>query len=118
MTEATTEELPLERELSRVFAALSDSTRRAIVRRLVEGEATMSELAAPFAMSLPGVSKHVSVLESAGLVTRWKSGRVRRCRIKPGALTMASDWITEQTTFWTETLDSFAQFMESEEPRS
>ena len=105
-----------EEQLDRLFGALSDSTRRSILTRLTAGEATMSELAAPFNMSLPGVSKHVAVLESAGLVLRWRSGRARRCRLEAGAMEIATEWLTSRAKFWAETLDSFAAFVENETP--
>lgn len=101
--------------LNRLFSALADPTRRSILTRLTTGEATMSELAEPFEMSLPGVSKHVSVLEDAGLVRRWRTGRVRRCRLEPEALEVGTAWIAERTRFWNETLDRFAAFVENDE---
>ena len=76
----------------------------------------MSELAAPFSMSLPGVSKHVTVLESAGLVCRWRSGRARRCRLEPDVMDVAAEWLTSRTKYWSETLDSFAAFVDNETP--
>jgi DNA-binding transcriptional ArsR family regulator len=82
-------------QLDRVFRALADRTRRAILRRLSTGSATVTELAAPFGMSLPGVSKHLTVLEQAGLVVRTVEGRVRRCSLQPGPLRDASSWLVE-----------------------
>lgn len=115
MATATPQAEPLDDDqLDRVFAALSDRTRRSILTQLTSGEATMSELASPFDMSLPGVSKHVAVLEAAGLVHRWRSGRVRRCRLEPEAIELASEWLTERQRFWSDTLDSFAAFVEQE----
>src|SRR5215218_4171335 len=79
--------------LSRTFAALADPTRRAILARLVDGEATVNELAAPFAMSLPNVSKHLKVLQGAGLVVQGREGQFRPCRFDPMGLVDVSDWI-------------------------
>ena len=76
----------------------------------------MSEIAEQFEMSMPGVSKHVGVLESAGLVHRWKAGRSRRCRLRVEPMKSAEAWLTDQTRFWTDTLDALAEFVETEEP--
>lgn len=103
--------------LDRVFRALGDPTRRAIVSQLSRGEATMSEIADQFDMSLPGVSKHVGVLEDAGLVHRWRSGRSRRCRLEVERLKTANAWIEVQTRFWNQTLESLAEFLENEPPQ-
>jgi DNA-binding transcriptional ArsR family regulator len=103
--------------LDRVFRALGDPTRRAIVSQLAQGEATMSQIADQFDMSLPGVSKHVGVLEDAGLVHRWRSGRSRRCRLEVERLMAANSWIDAQTTFWTDTLEALAEFVENEPPQ-
>lgn len=100
--------------LNVVFSALSDPTRRAIVDQLTSGEATMSQIASQFDMSLPGVSKHVSVLEDAGIVHRWRSGRVRRCRLDVERMSLANKWLAERTTYWTDTLDNLANFVEEE----
>ena len=102
-----------EQVLDRVFKALSDPTRRSIVIQLSHGEATMSEIAGRFDMSLPGVSKHVSVLEDAGLVHRWRSGRSRRCRLQVERMETANAWLASQTEFWTDTLDALSQFVEN-----
>ena len=79
--------------LDRVFAALADPTRRAMLARLADGEATVNELAAPFALSQPAVSKHLKVLEAAGLVTRGRNAQTRPARLAPGALAEAARWI-------------------------
>jgi DNA-binding transcriptional ArsR family regulator len=102
-----------EAALDRVFRALGDPTRRAIVAQLSHGEATMSQIAGQFDMSLPGVSKHVSVLEDAGLVHRWRSGRARRCRLDVERMQSAYRWIETQTSFWNESLDALADFLET-----
>lgn len=83
----------MDDELSLIFSALGHPARRAIVARLREGEATVNELAGPFAMTLPAVSKHLAVLERAGLVTRSRVGQTRPCRLSPAALTLAADWL-------------------------
>lgn len=98
--------------LDAVFSALADPTRRAILDRLAQGEATVGELAEPFAMSLPAVSKHLGVLEDAGLVTRERDGRVRRCRMESAPLQHASAWIEEYREFWEGRLDSLAAYLD------
>lgn len=100
--------------LDRVFRALGDPTRRAIVSQLAKGEATMTEIAAQFDMSLPGVSKHVKVLEDAGMVHRWRSGRARRCRLRVERMNAANAWLTAQTQFWTDSLAALADFVEDD----
>jgi DNA-binding transcriptional ArsR family regulator len=97
--------------LDLVFRALGDRTRRAILRRLSADTATVSELARPFGMSLPGVSKHITVLEQAGLVTRTVEGRVRRCTFQPDALRDANAWIAEYQQYWESTLESLADYL-------
>jgi DNA-binding transcriptional ArsR family regulator len=102
--------------LDGVFGALSDPTRRAIVARLAEGEVALSELAAPFAMSLPAVSKHVRVLVSAGLVAQEKRGRTRFCRLEREPLQAAGVWIASYADFWRGQLDSLAAHMHGPAP--
>src|SRR3954449_10757137 len=87
-------------QLNLVFQALSDPTRRAIVERLGRGPATVSELAQPFAMSLPAVVQHLHVLEASGLVASEKVGRVRTCRIEPVALSRAEQWFNQRRADW------------------
>lgn len=82
-----------------MFQALADPTRRALVERLTLGTASVSELAEPLAMSLPAVAQHLKVLESSGLITTRKVGRVRVCRVEPSALRVAENWIAERM-FW------------------
>jgi DNA-binding transcriptional ArsR family regulator len=94
----------LER-LDRVFHAIGDPTRRAMVERLVRGPASVSQLAEPLAMSLPAVVQHLGVLESAGAVTTQKVGRVRTCRLDPEVLRLAEAWLVEQRTDWERRLD-------------
>ena len=98
-------------ELDTVFAALADPTRRAVLLQLKEGEATVSELAEPFAMSLPAFSKHLKVLERAGLISRGKKAQWRPCRLQPEPLRAASDWIEEYRICWEERLDRLDNFL-------
>jgi len=92
-------------QLDRTFAALSDPTRRAILTRLAEGEATVNEVAAPFAISLPAISKHLKVLEHAGLITRGRDAQWRPCRLKAAPLEDAADWLERYRQFWEGSLD-------------
>jgi DNA-binding transcriptional ArsR family regulator len=105
------------RAVDEVFAALADPTRRAILERLRQGEASVSELAIPFHVSLSAVAKHVRVLERAGLLSHRKTGRVRRCRIRADRLKLASDWLDTYADFWTARLDALANHLESGEDR-
>jgi DNA-binding transcriptional ArsR family regulator len=98
--------------LSAVFGALADPTRRAILARLARGQSTVSELAEPFDMSLPAVSKHLNVLEHAGLLHRSRDGRLRRCRLDPQPMQDASDWIESHRTFWEAQFDRLERFLE------
>jgi DNA-binding transcriptional ArsR family regulator len=98
--------------LDSTFAALSDATRRGILARLATGQASVTELAEPYEMSLPAVSKHLRVLESAGLVTRRKDGRVQRCQLVAEPMKTAADWIEHYRRFWDAQLDSLAKFLE------
>ena len=105
--------------LDRTFQALSHPTRREILTRLArDGSASVSELAAPFDVSLMAVSKHVRVMEKAGLVVRRKDGRVHRMRLDPAPIQEASDWIEEHRRFWEAQLDRLARYLEApdEEP--
>jgi DNA-binding transcriptional ArsR family regulator len=115
MPVASTSDADAAHDLDRVFGALSDPTRRSIITRLAAGEATMSEIASQFDMSLPGVSKHVSVLEEAGIVHRWRTGRSRRCRLQVDRMEMANAWLEARTEFWNDTLDDLARFVEDGE---
>lgn len=99
-----------------VFSALGDPTRRAILARLAQGETSVSALAEPHAMSLPAVSKHLRVLENAGLVSREKAGRVVRCRLEHDPLKGAADWIAAYRRFWQDQLDALAGYLESVGP--
>ena len=101
-----------ESQLDSVFHALSDSTRRAILARLTNGEVQVTELAEPFDMSLPAISKHLGVLEKAGLLHRHKDGRIRRCQLTAGPLENAADWVNVYRQFWETQLDSLAKYLE------
>lgn len=98
-------------QLDLMFHALSDPTRRAIVERLSRGSASVSELARPLDMSLPAVVQHLQVLEAGGLVRSEKVGRVRTCRIEPGALRTAEQWIAERRTSWERRLDRLGEYL-------
>jgi DNA-binding transcriptional ArsR family regulator len=102
-------------QLDLVFQALSDPTRRAIVERLGRGPASVSQLAQPFAMTLPAVVQHLHVLEASGLVRSEKVGRVRTCRIDSQTLGTAEGWITERRTTWERRLDRLGEIL-AEQP--
>jgi DNA-binding transcriptional ArsR family regulator len=103
--------------LDSTFAALSDATRRGILARLARrGETSVSDLAAPYKMSLPAVSKHLRVLEHAGLVSRQKDGRVHRCRLRAEPMKDAAAWIEHYRQFWEAQLDSLARYLEGVAP--
>jgi DNA-binding transcriptional ArsR family regulator len=98
-------------QLDATFTALADPTRRAIVARLAEGDATVNELAAPFAMTLPAISKHLKVLERCGLISRSRRAQFRPCRLERAALDAAVDWIEENRRIWTERFDQLDQHL-------
>src|SRR5581483_10806350 len=105
--------------LDATFAALADPTRRAILARLARGETTVQDLAEPFAMSLPAISKHLKVLERAGLISRSREAQWRPCRIEPGALKDVDDWLDHYRRFYDESfdrLDSYLKTLQSKEP--
>jgi DNA-binding transcriptional ArsR family regulator len=105
--------------LDRTFAALSDPTRRALVMRLAEQpELSVSELAAPFSMSLPAVMKHLDVLSGAGLMARAKTGRVVACRLDAAPMRDAFEWLNRYEKFWSTRLDRLAAFLEEDESSS
>lgn len=91
--------------LSVIFGALADPTRRAILARLAEGEATVNELADPFAMTLPAISKHLKVLERAGLISRGREAQWRPCRLEADSLREASEWVDRYRQFWESSYD-------------
>jgi DNA-binding transcriptional ArsR family regulator len=98
--------------LSQTFAALADPTRRAILARLCSGEATVSELAEPFDMSLPAVSKHLKVLERAGLVARSREAQWRPCRLDAAPLKDAAGWLERYRQFWEQSLDRLQDYLD------
>lgn len=104
-----------DESLDRIFAALSDRKRRAILARLSEGEATVGELAEPFNVSRPAISKHLDVLERAGLVHRVPDGRVNRCRFDGAHLAPISAWLQSYRRFWEGRLDALVDYLETEE---
>jgi DNA-binding transcriptional ArsR family regulator len=99
-------------QLSTTFAALADPTRRAILARLAEGEATVNELAEPFPITLQAVSKHLKVLERAGLIARGRSAQLRPSRLQGDALKQASDWLADYRGFWDETFDRLGEHLQ------
>jgi DNA-binding transcriptional ArsR family regulator len=102
-------------ELTPIFHALSDSTRRRMLLELTSGERTVSQLAEPFAMSLAAASKHIKVLESAGLLQREVRGRAHLCRLDPGPLETAHEWLTFYERFWTARLDILDRLLREED---
>jgi DNA-binding transcriptional ArsR family regulator len=106
-------------QLSSTFAALADPTRRAILERLADGDATVGELAEPFAMSLPAISKHLSVLERAGLIAKDRDGQRRNCRITATPLKSATSWLEEYRRHWEANLDNLDAYLSRiQQPRS
>lgn len=99
--------------LSIAFAALADPTRRAILARLASGEASVTELAAPFDMSMPAVSKHLKVLERAGLIARGREAQWRPCRLEAGPLKNVADWVDHYRRFWEESFDRLDEYLRS-----
>jgi len=97
--------------LSTTFSALADPTRRAILARLISGEASVTELAEPFEMSLPAVSKHLKVLEHAGLITRGREAQWRPCRLEAGPLKDAADWLEHYRRFWERSFDRLEDYL-------
>jgi DNA-binding transcriptional ArsR family regulator len=95
-----------DKRLGAVFSALADPTRRAIVQRLATGEATVSELAQPFSMSIQAISKHIQVLQEAGLIARSRRAQQRPCRLRPGPMASASDWLEGYRQLWETSFDS------------
>jgi DNA-binding transcriptional ArsR family regulator len=97
--------------LSTTFAALSDPTRRAILTRLSAGERSVTELAEPFAISLPAISKHLKVLERAGLIARGRAAQWRPCRLEAGPLKEVADWVTRYRRFWEQSFDRLDDYL-------
>ena len=104
-------------ELSTVFHALGDGTRRRMLTELARGERTVSQLAEPFAMSLAAASKHIKVLENAGLIRREIRWRTHVCRLEPGPLARAHEWLGHYERFWTDRLDALERLLREEDDR-
>ena len=104
-------------DLDAVFSALSDQTRRVILDRLSRGEASVTELAEPFKISLPAVSKHLSLLERSGLITREKKGRIHNMQLAPKRLVTALEWMEHYRPLWETQLDSLGSYLERESKR-
>ncbi len=107
--------------ISSTFSALADPTRRAILARLALGETNVTELAEPFEMSMPAVSKHLRVLERAGLIARSREAQWRPCKLKPGPLKQAAGWLEEYRQFWEQSfdrLDDYLQRLQTEQKKS
>lgn len=103
--------MPVPDRLSATLSALSDPTRRAMLARLAQGEAAVTELAEPFAMSLPAVSKHLKVLERAGLITRGRHAQWRPCRLEAAPLREVADWVEHYRRFWEASLDRLEDYL-------
>jgi DNA-binding transcriptional ArsR family regulator len=101
--------------LSQKFAALADPTRRAMLARLSKGEASVTELAEPFLkeMSLPGITKHLKVLEKAGLITKTRDAQWRRCKVNGEGLKTAADWMEQYRVFWEESFDRLGEYLKT-----
>jgi DNA-binding transcriptional ArsR family regulator len=102
--------------LNKAFAALADPTRRAIVARLAAGEATVNELAAPFDMSQPSISKHLKVLERAGLISRGRAAQTRPCRLEAAPLKDVANWMALYRNIWEDSFERLDAFLQSTEP--
>lgn len=100
-------------QLDHVFGALSDATRRAIVMRLCDGEASVGELAKPFDMALPSLMKHIRILESSGLIASEKIGRIRTCSLQPEALAIVETWLAVHREIWENRLDRLEMYVET-----
>src|SRR5690349_25030668 len=104
--------MPMPDMLSATLSALADPTRRAILARLAEGEATVNELARPFAIGLPAVSRHLKVLEGAGLISRGREAQWRPCKLEPNRLKAVDDWVSVYRRFWEQSFDKMAAYLE------
>jgi DNA-binding transcriptional ArsR family regulator len=100
-------------QISVTFSALADPTRRAILARLASGEASVTELAEPFSMSMPAISKHLKVLEKAGLIARGREAQWRPCRLEPGPLKDVSAWLDRYRRFWEGSLDRLDEYLKT-----
>jgi len=110
--------LNYQAKLDLAFQALADPARRAMMDRLAQGPASVSELARPLPMSLPAVMLHLKVLEESGLIKSEKAGRVRTCRIEPQMLSQAERWITERRQMWERNLDRLGVFLDQTKPET
>ena len=106
----------MNESLDRTFAALADPTRRAILRRLASGEASVGELAEPFSMSQPAISRHLRVLEDAGLIESHRTGQSRPRRLRPHAIAPARDFIQDMARYWPDSFDRLQQFLDDTRP--
>jgi DNA-binding transcriptional ArsR family regulator len=104
-------------KLDIIFHALGDATRRRMLRELADGERTVSQLAQPFAISLAAASKHIKALEGAGLIRREVRGRIHMCRLEPGPLAKADDWLRTYERFWTGRLDALERLLREDDSR-
>jgi DNA-binding transcriptional ArsR family regulator len=104
--------------LSETFGALADPTRRAILARLASGEASVTELAEPFAMSMPGISKHLKVLERAGLIARGREAQWRPCRLQAGPLQDVAGWVEHYRRFWEESFERLGEYLQELKKRN
>jgi len=108
----------IDDRLDETFAALANPTRRAILARLSQGEATVNQLAAPFAMTLPAISKHIKVLERAGLIERSRHAQFRPCRLEPGPLAEVASWAEQYRPIWEERFDRLGEYLQHIQPPS
>ena len=113
-----TADLAIDDRLDETFAALANPTRRAILARLAQGEATVNQLAAPFAMTLPAISKHIKVLERAGLIERSRHAQFRPCRLEPGPLAEVAGWAEQYRPIWEERFDRLGEYLQHIQPPS
>lgn len=109
--------LPTSQQLDRVFFALSDGTRRGILARLAQGSTTVGELAEPFEISKPAISKHMKILENAGLIERTITGRQHRCTLTTAGLKSAEDWLNFHREFWESRFDALSDLLQREASR-
>jgi len=108
----------MDESLDKAFAALADPTRRAILQRLAEGEASVAQLAEPFTMSQPAISRHLKVLEDAGLIETQRNGQLRPRRLRPEGIAPARAFIEDMARYWPDRFDRLQQFLDGEEPQS
>jgi DNA-binding transcriptional ArsR family regulator len=100
-------------QISSTFSALADPTRRAILARLALGETSVTDLASPFEMSMPAISRHLKVLENAGLISRGREAQWRPCKLRPEPLKQAADWLEEYRRFWDESFDRLDEYLKT-----